>query len=317
MSDNAGSAYANPLGVSTCWRSRSIRDGRELIRAMADLGAAAVELDFRLSGETLEEALKSLKEHNLPVVSIHAVCPAPKDKKDRRVAEAHVLSSADEDERKKAVADAVSTLRLASRVGVRPVVLHAGDVPMERATYELQRWYDRGELESAEGQQIINRFKIERLGARRNTFDQLLKSLEELSNEAEKLDTFVCLENRYHMSEYPNFEELAIIFQSMAGGRIRYWHDVGHGAAQENLGVTPHEAYLKEFGDVLVGVHLHDIDGYTDHLAPPAGGRDGVDFDMVKKHLRPETLRVMELNGDVSSEKARAGLDWLAEKGLA
>jgi len=188
---------------------------------------------------------------------------------------------------------------------------------MEKVTLSLQKKYDDDLLHSDDGQRYINGLKILRLGSRGATFGQLLKSLEELNETAEKARVLVGIENRYYMREYPNFEELAVIFRSMAGSMIRYWHDTGHAQAQENLGITPHEAYLKEFSDVMIGVHLHDVDGYTDHMAPPAKGRGSVDFDMVGRYLKPETLRILELKTAVTEEQAEGAISWLGEKGIA
>ncbi|MGK7345285.1 MAG: sugar phosphate isomerase/epimerase family protein [Candidatus Nitrospinota bacterium M3_3B_026] len=304
------------LGISTCWRSRSITDGAALARETLELGAKAVELDFRLAPETLAGLLKELKKADVPPVSIHGICPAPQYKKNPQAAEAFDLSADDEQERRKAAGDAAATLRLAGEVGARAVVLHLGSVPMERAEPELRRLCDRGLIRAPEGQRIINELRIKRLRSRGATFDRLLKSLEEIAGEAEKLKVLVGLENRYHMSEYPAYEELAVIFHRFSGSFLRYWHDTGHATAQENMGVTPGDAYLRDFGDVLAGVHLHDVDGYTDHLAPPAGGREGVDFESLRKHLKPDTIKILELGPGVPAEDARRSLEWLSERGF-
>ncbi len=305
------------LGVSTCWRSRSIKDGKELIRQIHSLGVKQIELDYRLAPETLDDALKECEALEITPVSVHAVLPAPKNKKEKHDAEAHALCSDDEEERRMAVRDISSTLKLASGIGSKVVVIHSGSAPMEKITLKLQRLYDAGELNSPEGERFVNDCKIERLKSRGATFDNLLKSLDELNDLADRLNMYVGLENRYYLREYPNFEELAIIFLRLDGSRIRYWHDTGHAQAQENLGIAPHEAYLKEFSDIMIGAHLHDVDCYTDHLAPPVGGKGSVDFDMVKKYFSNDTIRILELRDGVSHEDARRAVKWLEAEGVA
>jgi sugar phosphate isomerase/epimerase len=304
------------LGVSTCWRSRSLADGDRIIRDMAQIGAKAVELDYRLSPAMLDSALKAMDELGIKPLSMHAVCPALANKKSRDHAEAFMLCSPDEDERREAVRDVAVCLRTASELGIRAVPLHCGIILMERLTFALQRMYDDGTILSQEGRRAVSQFAARRMKERGVTFDQLLKSLEEINEEADRFDVFVGVENRYYMEELPDFEELCVIFDRMKGSRMRYWHDTGHAQVQENLGFTPHEAYLAEFSDLLIGVHLHDARGYSDHSAPPMNADDGVDFGMVKKYLKPDTIRIMELKDSVSAQDATAGLSWLCAKGF-
>lgn len=303
-------------GVSTSWRSRSIPDGGQIIRAIAGIGASAVELDYRLSPPMLESALEAMDELKISPLSMHALCPAPPNKKSRDHAEAFMLCSVDENERLQGARDVVSCLRTAASLGIRAVPLHCGIILMERVTFTLQRMYDEGTLHTEEGRRRINEFKTRRINERGSTFTQLLKSLEEINEEAVKLGVLVGVENRYYMEELPDFDEFHVIFDRMKGGALRYWHDTGHAKAQENLGFTPSEAYLKEFSDLLIGVHIHDVSGYADHSPPPSGAADGVDFQVLKKYLKPDTIRVMELKDSVSAEKARAGLAWLSSNGF-
>lgn len=304
------------LGVSTCWKSRSLTDGDRIIRDVAGIGATGVELDYRLSAEMLDSALKTMNELGIKPLSMHAVCPAPANKKSKNHAEVYMLCSADEDERRSAVKEVAACLKAASTLGVRVVALHCGIIMMERLSFTLQRMYDDGSIHSQEGQRVLAEFKARRMNERGPVFDQLLKSLEEVNEEAERFNVLVGVENRYYMEELPNFDEFCAIFDRMKGSNIRYWHDTGHAQVQENLGFTPHEAYLAEFSDLLIGVHLHDVKGYSDHSPPPMNAHDSVDFEMVKKYLKPDTIRILELKDSVSCEDASAGLAWLAGNGF-
>lgn len=305
------------FGVSTCWRSRSITDGGKLARAVAELGVNAFEIDYRLSAEALRGLLHACGELDITPLSIHAVCPAPPHKENKAVAEAHLLCDADEGERRKAVEDIAGTIRLAGEIGARAVIVHAGKVSMESVTCDLQRMFDEGNINTGDGRHFVNELKIKRLSERGSTFDQLLRSLDELNSVAESLNVDIGLENRYYLREYPGFEEMAIIFMRMSGSRIKYWHDTGHAQVQENLGITPHDAWLREFSAELIGVHIHDVDGYQDHDPPPAGGRGSVDFEMLKQYLKPDIIRILEMRGDISFARAQASVDWLKAEGLA
>jgi sugar phosphate isomerase/epimerase len=71
---------------------------------------------------------------------------------------------------------------------------------------------------------------------------------------------------------------------------------------------------LETLGGRLIGMHLHDVTGgYTDHNEPGCGE---VDWDMVKGFLKPETIRVMEINHRVPLDRAVAGIAFLRAKGI-
>ncbi len=298
------------IGVSTAWRSRSFENGADIVTAIARIGAKAVELDYRLTLRQVQQALVECEKIGLSPLSVHAVCPSPESKGDWRSSFTYPLHTDDDQIRKKSVAEISECIRFASGIGARAVVIHAGTVPMEKATLQLQALYDQGKIENDTAKQELNRFRIERLAKRGASFDKLLQSLDELNEVAIANRIDIGIENRYYLREYPNFEELAIIFLTMSGGRLKYWHDTGHAQVQGNLGITPHRKMLEEFSRHLIGVHLHDVDGYTDHLAPPSGGKQSVDFNMVNSFLKPDTIRVLEFGDLVTEEDAAKAVAW-------
>jgi sugar phosphate isomerase/epimerase len=71
---------------------------------------------------------------------------------------------------------------------------------------------------------------------------------------------------------------------------------------------------LENFGELLLGVHLHGCRGYHDHYAPGSGEED---YSLLKKFLKPETLRVVETHYRATREELLRGLDFLKEQGIA
>jgi sugar phosphate isomerase/epimerase len=301
------------IGVSTCWLSGSLTDGAAIIDRIAAIGATTVEIDYRVSVETLAAIQTACRKRNVTPVSMHAVCPAPMGKSYHRAAERASLADTDEAVRRQGVADVVETMRRAAGMGIGAVVIHCGGVPMDSGTERLKAAYDDRSVGADAGMELVNALKIERLARRGSGFERLLRSVAELADAAEAIGVDVGVENRYHLREYPNYEELAIILLSFPDSRIGYWHDTGHAQVQDNLFVSPHEPYLTEFSDRIVGVHLHDVAGYTDHLPPPTGAADAVDFSMVARRLPDDALRILELRDGVSDESAAASLRWLAD----
>ena len=61
--------------------------------------------------------------------------------------------------------------------------------------------------------------------------DAVLFSLDKLNREAEKRKAyFLGVENRYYLHEIPDFDEIGMVLREFEGGKLRYWHDVGHAA---------------------------------------------------------------------------------------
>jgi len=75
-----------------------------------------------------------------------------------------------------------------------------------------------------------------------------------------------------------------------------------------------HEEWLSRFKDRMIGVHLHDILGISDHRAPGTGDMDWV---MVAEYLPPGIERVCEV-GEWNGEEDMLGVvDFLTERGIA
>jgi len=69
---------------------------------------------------------------------------------------------------------------------------------------------------------------------------------------------------------------------------------------------------MGRFAGHMIGVHLHDAEGISDHLA---AGRGLVDWDMVARYLPPEARRTCEFQSSNCPAEVAASLSWLADKG--
>ena len=297
---------------STCWRSGVIADARKLVDAMGEAGADSLELEFRIKSDAFDDIRKNRQSWGIKISSLHAVCPAPKGRS--RGAEAFLISDEDETARKKGVEDIKRTLRNAIEVEAEAVVIHAGRVPMDEPSHLMMHMYDNGEAGSSRWHELLHRVMLERNIKSKKPFTQLLKSLDEINEEAVTLGINVGIENRYYYGEMPNIDEFGVLFNTFDGGRLNYWHDVGHAHVQEVLFGIPQKVMLETFSDRLIGVHLHDVkDGYTDHNEPGSGV---VNFEMLKSYLKLETIKVMELNPRVGLEEAKDGVGFLHDAGI-
>ena len=303
------------LGVSTSWKSEISDSGLEVIEAILDLGVEALELEYRITPPMLQEILPLLKKRRLLVTSLHNFFPLPEGiPKEKASGDVFSLSAPDKEEREWAVKYTQGTIEWAQELEARAVVLHLGKIPSDSPMKNLKKLYDQNKIQSDEGKSYVEEQKRLRAAKSRVYLDAALRSLEKLAKQAEKRGVLLGLENRYNIDDLPNPEELKDLFQELVGSPVRYWHDIGHATAQQNLGLTSQEELLANFGGLLVGVHLHGCKGYNDHYAPGSGEED---YTLLQKFLKPDTLRVVETHPRASREELLQGLDFLRTRGIS
>ena len=299
------------IAVSTCWKSWDAESGDDILVPILDAGVNAIELEYRISETIFREMLPLLKLEQPAVVSVHNFFPLPAHLTSGKASgDAFLLSSVEKGERELAVKHAIRTLEYAHDVGARAVVLHMGKTDMDDGFERLKEEFADKAIDEEETQDYIESLKKERKRMGKRYLDAALFSLDRLWRPAERLGLKLGIENRYHLREVPNAEELEVILDRFDGGNIGYWHDVGHAAVQENLYGVSHEELLSRFSPQLIGVHLHDAEGARDHQAP---GKGKIDFEMMKRHLPSDAIRVVELSPTVAAEELEEGLQFLAE----
>lgn len=300
------------LGLSTSWRSEVANSGIEVIGAILDLGVGAVELEYRLTPAMWKEILSVVKRERITVLSLHNFVPLPEwIPREKANGENVSLSSPDQEERGMALKYTRRTMEWAEELGARAVVLHMGKVPMDSPMEKIKKWYDEKKIETAEGREFIAGEKKKRAEKGADHLGPALRSLEKLAGEAERRGVLLGVESRYNIQDFPSQEEFKALFQEFPGSPVRYWHDIGHATTQQNLGLANQEEMLKDFGGFLVGVHLHGCKGYEDHDAPGSGQED---YDLLKKFLQPETIRVVETHHRATQDELRRGLEFLRQR---
>ncbi len=302
------------LGISSAWRSEISDSGKEIVEEILNLGVQAMELEYRMTRSMLKEVDPLVKAGRIVVTSLHNILPLPRGiPKNMANGEFVSLSSPDGKERKSALRYTLGTMEWAEKFGARAIVLHMGKAPMSGAMEILMEMYDRGMTGTEEGRALIEGHKTTRAKLGKPLLEAALKSLEILAKEGEKRGISWGIENRYKIQDFPNFEEFKAIFREFQGSSIRYWHDMGHATTQENLGLMPRGTLLENFGDILLGAHLHGCRGYKDHYAPGTGEEN---YSLLKRYLRPDTIRVVETHHRATREELIQGLAFLREQGI-
>lgn len=299
------------LSLSTSWNSFRHTRGEEIIKEIKNLGFLEVEPSFDLTKGIVTDIYSCVKKKKIKVNSIHNYCPIPSGlKRFQALPDCYSLASLDERERAQALKYTKVTIKTASMLGAKAVVLHCGRVETKDYTREVISLYDRGKINSEEVSALKERMDKERREKASAHLSKAIESLKELSEYARLFGIGLGVENRFYFREIPSFEEIGDILNYFKGSNIFYWHDSGHAQLWENLGFSKHKDYLDAYQSRLLGVHLHDIKGGSDHLAPLKGD---FDFKLLKPYLKADTLKTLEAHHPATAEEIVAAKDFLTK----
>jgi sugar phosphate isomerase/epimerase len=301
------------LGISTCWWFNRVSGGEEIVNGILELGLKGVELEYRIGNRVFRQMKPRLKKV-LRVVTVHNFFPLPEGTPlDRGSGDLFLLSSTDSEERSKAVKYTIRTLEHAHDLGAKAVILHLGRVDMPSPALDFLRLYRSGKIGETEGLAFVKEQERIREASKKNNLDAVLLSVDKLNGEAEKRGILLGIENRYHSHEIPDLEEIGLILGKFKGGSIRYWHDVGHAMAQQNMGLNTQRKLLERYSEEMIGIHLHDVRGLEDHLAP---GQGDVEYSQVKPFMKPSTIRVLEVHAKVNRRELLKGIRFVRKSGI-
>ena len=296
------------FNISTCWNIEKHEKPEDAFKEIADFGFDGVELSW-----INEERFAKMKGLKLKVGSVHSYMPEPMQIKEGRWRnDVYRLTALDEEERKAAVACTLKTLEVSAGYGAKAVVVHLGIpegyVQRSSTLFEL---FAAGKMDSEEFVKIRAEIMEERDLRKDKYFDLGLKSLEKINTFASRLKLKIGVETRFHYEELPGIPEFEFIFREFRGGSLGYWHDIGHAESQEKLGFLPHDSYLNALKGDLIGMHIHDMKGLSDHMAPGTGElKYNKYIDMFKDSA---ILKVFEVHPFNTKEQVLAGRKMLEQ----
>jgi sugar phosphate isomerase/epimerase len=303
-----------PFALSTMWamQPRFEHDVLAFTERAAELGYEAIEInpsmDAQMAGAILAGGA-------LPVASIHA--PAPLEQHPTAGWNRDLnLASLDEGERSLAVRFAQRSIDLASQAGARYVVLHIGrvsdhELPGERRLREL---YPRRDLVPDEWERTVDDTVRERAALVAPYLDSARRSLDELVAYAEPRGVALGIESMQPFHQLALPQEAAGLLEPYPAHVAGYWHDVGHVEVLHRLGLVDRSAWFDLLGERLIGVHLHDMRGLTDHRAPGSGD---VDFKWLASRIPARAARTLEIDQHEPDESLVRAIEVLREAGVS
>jgi putative hydrolase of the HAD superfamily len=294
--------------LSTMWAIKTLPTLTDFFEFARRAGFARIELNHKVTSAMLDGVDMSRFQFS----SVHEPCPADISADELKKRD-WLISSTNEENRCEGVKAIQRSIDLASQLGVSAIVIHAGHVsPDTGPEKRLRELIASGRRESDEYREIQGQMIRARAESAKACFASVKKSILGLLGHAENTGVSLGIENRYHYMEFPSPDELGTLLALAGPDRIGFLYDVGHAQTLDILGFYRHEEWLKRFAPRIIGTHLHDVVGTTDHYAPGLGE---VDFDMVASYLPEKAFRTCEFQTFNTPEQVKAGLRFLVEHG--
>ncbi len=306
---SAGSPMMNKISLSTMWAIGNFPALGDFIEMAARLGFAQVELNHQINSAMLA----GVDLEHAPISSIHEPCPSDIHVDTLKVRD-WLISASDEDCRKQGVSAVKRSIELAGSLGVKTVVVHAGNVrsdwPHEKEFYSL---FKAGQADTRRFADLRTRLIEERAALVKPRLTAVQKSLAELIEFSQPFGVCLGLENRFHYMDIPLPDEMELLLTLADPDRLGFWYDVGHAQVLDRLGFCASQEWLDRFAGRTVGVHLHDVIGINDHDAPGAGE---LNFDSVIHRIPAEAVFTVEVRPGLSPEQVRNSLHFLGRKAM-
>ena len=282
------------LAISTMWNTLKQPDGVALFDELKGLGFEVIALSRHLTLEQVEQLKPMLRDiGQISPCAIQNFCPIlPGTSQSEAENDKILLSSRDNDERNEAIRRTVQTMELAVEMEITTVVIRLGEVGTYDRSYLMTELYDYGEREFEAFSKKVTEATEWRKRKETKHRDAVMRSLDELNECALRMELCIAIENRPYYYQIPNFDEVGLFFDEFYGSPMRYWHDVGHAALQEKLGLCWSHKWLETYIEHLIGVTLHDLQELEAYHPPGSGD---LEWDELFIKLPLDVVKVIEV----------------------
>ncbi len=310
----------------------------DFVSAAAEAGFAGIEVNHSMDASQARALAEAARDAGIEARSLHA--PAPWSLVGGRENRTLNLASRDEGERALAVEHHVRSIEAARAHGMRAVVVHLGGIGALDVTIDAEEWLraryaewfaalatssvseqgravdERRPPPTADWLEHVHLARAARAAAAPPWFEAARRSLADLVPRAADAGVTLGLECRLRYHEFPLPEEAATLLADHPAEVAGYWHDVGHAEVLDRLQLVPLEAWRDLLATRVVGTHIHDVRGLTDHRAPGSVAILGVDFEALARLVPPHALRTFEVDQHESQAALTAGLELARAAGL-
>lgn len=288
---------------STCWNSKRHTIGREMIEEIKSLGFSQVELNYNVTAELMQTIEPMIERGEIGVSSVHNVFPYYPDK--TYDTDSVMLGFAEADKRNRAVELLIRSMEHAHRFGAEAVVVHPGEVPFEtNIDEELKKIYKEDGPDSPAYRQLWEQMLDKRERDSAPYLARIRDSLEEACGYAVRKgwNVAVGIETRSRCYQIPTLQEARGIIDSLAGAPVYLWYDIGHGTMMGRMGLYDNVKEVHEMLDKIVGVHIHETIGLSDHWCPYVNSKDPEGFDVFLDVIEAARVKVYEIKAACTAD---------------
>jgi sugar phosphate isomerase/epimerase len=267
----------------------------------SEMGFEYVELSHGTRIVLVEGILRAVAEGVVKVSSTHNFCPLPMGV-NHSAPNLFEPSARQVQEHDQWLRHTKRSIDFTAKVGASAMVTHLGSVhffwsnPVKKVQRYLQHHPDIDPATDADYRKVLEKACLKLRNRMPAFWDQVQNSLEEVRVHALENNVKLGCENRERFQELPIDADFPAFLASLdkdEKNHCGYWHDTGHAALKEEMGLINHREQLEQNVDRLLGWHLHDVAEGDDHQ--PIGHGD-IDFDMISSFWRPEHRLTLELS---------------------
>ncbi|GGN96294.1 sugar phosphate isomerase/epimerase family protein [Saccharibacillus kuerlensis] len=284
------------FSFSTCWNIKRQPDARAMIEEIVNLGFRRVELNYNVTQRMLKDIEPMIECGKIVVSSVHNTFPHTADPD--YGTDSMLLGFADETKRKKAVELLVGSAEYAHRYGAEAVVVHPGEVPIDHADVKmLEKLYHEQGTESEVYLQAWRLFLEQREREAESYLKRIAVSLEEAceASESRGLNVSFGIETRSRPNQIPTLAEAKNVIDRLRGAPVGIWYDTGHAIMMDRLGLYDSVGEMNGLMDHIVGVHIHETIGLSDHWCPYVHSGDREFYDAYLPMIERAKVKVYEL----------------------
>lgn len=281
-----------------------------MVNEVRALGFEYIELGHGTRLTLLAGVQEAVAAGEIKISSLHNFCPTPIGVMGP-APNYYLPSSRDEDERKYAVRHTLRTIDCAAALGAKAVVMHLGLVPMRHYTARVLDLHVRGRADSPKCYRLTEKAIAVRSKKSQRPLDQVYRTLDEVLPRAKEMGVKIGMETRFGIEEIPNEQEAEQILTHFGTETILYWHDVGHAAVKEILGLMSTHAVLNRFRGRTAGMHLQDFHPPVEDHLPPGFGT--FDFGRLTPFITDSMVLAWEIHPHWRADEITEGLKQVHE----
>jgi len=307
--------HKGEYSFSTCWNIKRHAVGSEMIEEIRELGFGYVELNYNVTPELLSTIEPMIERGEIGVSSVHNTFPHVADPD--YGTDSVLLGFDDEEKRQRAIELLVRSAEYANRYGAKAVVVHPGEVPFDyNIDQELKKIYSEQGLESAAYVKLWNEMLERRESLSGHYLQRIGDSLEDVCERvaAKGWNVSFGIETRSRCYQMPTLREAKSVFDRLKGAPVGLWYDFGHGMMMERMGLYDNARDMEAIKDNVVGIHIHETVGLSDHWCPYVHSGDMNYFDRFLPIIAAAPVKVYELKAACKPEEIEESHDLLLAK---